>query len=192
MEFLLLGLLVFLGTHSVRIVAEGWRSQKVQAWGAERWKGLFSLASALGLALTVWGYGQARLHPVLVWLPPVGLRHLASLLTMVAFVLLAAAYVPGNLIKTRLRHPMILGVKVWALAHLLANGMLAQMVLFGTFLLWSVLDYPAARQRDRQSLAPAPAGTAGATGITVAVGVAAWVAFVFWLHGWLMGVRPMG
>ena len=120
------------------------------------------------------------------------MRHLAALLTLVAFVLLAATYVPRNAIKARLHHPMVLSVKVWALAHLLANGNLAHMILFGTFLVWAALSFRAARARDRAAGTVYPAGTAAGTGITVVVGVAAWALFAFWAHGALIGIRPIG
>ena len=192
MSYLVLGLVLFLGVHSVRIVADGWRTQMRARMGELPWKGLYSLASILGLALIVWGYGLARQQPVVLWNPPVGMRHAASLLTLIAFVLLAAAYVPRNALKARLHHPMVLGVKVWALAHLLSNGNLADVVLFGGFLLWAVLDFRAARQRDRaQGMVYAP-GTAAGTGIAVVVGAAAWASFAFWAHAWLIGVAPMG
>lgn len=192
MLYLVLGLVLFLGVHSVRIVADGWRTQTMARVGEAAWKGLYSLASAAGLVLIVWGYGLARQQPVVLWLPPVGMRHAASLLTLIAFILLAAAYVPRNAIKARLHHPMVLGVKVWALAHLLSNGNLADVVLFGAFLLWAVLSFRAARQRDRaQGTVYAP-GTAAGTGITLVVGALAWAAFAFWAHAMLIGVSPMG
>ena len=190
MTILLAGLVIFLGAHSVRIFGEGWRGRTIDRLGANAWKGLYSLVSGIGLVLIIWGFGLARQQPVQVWSPPPGMRHLASLLVLVSFVLLAAAYVPGNRIRARLRHPMVLGVKLWALAHLLANGNLAHLTLFGAFLVWAVLDFRAARGRDRLAgTAPEP-GSAGATGVTVAIGVGAWIAFSLWLHGLLIGVRP--
>jgi uncharacterized membrane protein len=140
----------------------------------------------------MWGFGQARQMPTQLWSPPMGLRHLALLLTLLSFVLLAAAYVPGNRIKARLHHPMTAAVMLWALAHLLANGNLAHVILFGTFFVWSVLVFMAASRRDRQGGTRYSQGTTGATGITVALGVALWIAFTLWLHGLLIGVRPFG
>lgn len=192
MFMLVLGLVLFLGMHSVRIVAEPWRTRQLQRLGEKPWKGLVSLVSLAGFVLIVWGYGQARLDPVLLWTPPRGMNHLAALLTLAAFVMLAAAYVPRNGIKARLRHPMVLSVKIWALAHLLSNGTLADLVLFGSFLVWAVLNFRAARRRDRQAGAAAVPGTLGATLATVGVGVAAWAAFAFWLHGAWIGVQPLG
>ncbi|MFN9725916.1 NnrU family protein [Acidovorax sp.] len=192
MLILVIGLVLFLGVHSVRIVSDPWRSQMLARMGEGAWKGLYSLVSVVGLALIVWGYGLARQQPVVLWMPPVGMRHAAALLTLVAFVLLVAAYVPRNGIRARLRHPMVLGVKVWALAHLLSNGSVADVLLFGGFLLWAVASFRAARQRDRRLGTTYAPGTAAATGITVVVGVAAWAAFAFWAHAWLIGVAPLG
>ena len=192
MSYLILGLVVFLGTHSVRIVADDWRSAQLARLGEGAWKGLFSVVSIAGFVLLVWGFGQARLDPVVVWTPPRWLAHFAGLLTLVAFVLLAAAYVPGTRIKAAVGHPMILGVKTWAIAHLLSNGRLADVVLFGAFLLWAVLDFRAARRRDRQQGLAYPAAGFACDVIVVVIGLAAWAAFALYLHGPLIGVRPFG
>ena len=192
MVMLLLGLVLFLGVHSTRIVANGWRSDMIGRFGEMPWKAAYAALSIAGFVLIVWGFGLARQQPVQLWMPPRGMRHLASLLTLIAFVLLAATYVPRNAIKARLHHPMVLSVKVWALAHLLSNGNLAHMVLFGTFLVWAALSFRAARARDRVAGTVYPAGTAVGTGMTVVVGVAAWALFAFWAHGALIGVRPIG
>ena len=148
--YLLAGLLLFLGVHSTRVFADDWRTQTRARLGAGAFKGVYSLLSLAGLVLLVWGYGVARQQPVVLWNPPVAMRHVAALLTLFSFVLLAAAYVPGNQIKARLHHPMVLGVKVWALAHLLANGTLADVLLFGSFLVWAIVLFAASRRRDRR------------------------------------------
>ncbi len=192
MPHLLLGLLVFLGVHSVRIVADDWRASVLARYGEMPWKGLYSALSLLGFGLLVWGFGLARQQPLQLWSPPLAMRHLAALLTLASFVLLVAAYVPGNGIKAAVHHPMVLAVKVWALSHLLANGNLAHVVLFGSFLIWAVLDFTAARRRDRHAGIQYAPGRAGATAITVLAGIGAWAAFALWLHGWLIGVRPLG
>jgi len=192
MPYLILGLVIFLGVHSVRIVADGWRTQTRARIGVLPWKGLYAVASGIGFGLIVWGFGLARQQPVQLWSPPGSMRHLASLLTLISFVLLVAAYVPGNGIKARMHHPMVLGVMLWALAHLLSNGNIGHLVLFGSFLVWAMFDFRAARRRDRVAGTQYPRGTAGATGITVAVGVGLWMAFALWLHGLLIGVRPLG
>lgn len=191
MAMLVLGLVLFLGAHSVRIFAEGWRARTLARLGEKGWKGLYSLVSVAGLALIVWGYAQARQQPVLLWSPPALFKHLNSLFTLLAFIGLAAAYVPRNLIKARLRHPMILGVKLWAFGHLLATAKLADLLLFGAFLLWAILDFRAARGRDRALGTAAPPGAAGPTVLAVVLGVAAWAAFAFWLHAAWIGVMPI-
>lgn len=192
MGILILGLVLFLGVHSVRIVADGWRSATIARIGEGAWKGLYSVLSLAGFVLIVWGYGLARQAPVVLWSPPVAMRHLASLLTLAAFVLLVAAYVPRNAIKARLKHPMVLAVKVWAFAHLLSNGTLADVLLFGAFLLWAVLDFRSARGRDRAAGTVYPAGTLAGTAGAVVVGVAAWLAFALYLHAAWIGVAPFG
>jgi uncharacterized membrane protein len=192
MRLLVLGLIVFLGCHSIRIVADPWRSRQVARLGPNGWKGAYSLVSLAGFALIVWGYAQARLDPVVLYAPPVWTRHLAALLTLPAFVLLAAAYVPGTRIKAKLGHPMVAGVKLWALAHLVANGTLADVLLFGAFLAWAIADFVAARRRDRLAGTVYVAGPASRDVIAATVGLVAWAAFAFWLHGLLIGVRPFG
>lgn len=192
MTVLLLGLMLFLGVHSVRVFADDWRSAKIRQHGALRWKAVHALVSALGLTLVVWGYGVARAEPVDLWTPPTAMRHVAALLMLLSFVLLTATYVPGSRLKAKVRHPMVLGVKVWALAHLLANGRLADVVLFGGFLLWAVLSFRAARQRDRAAGNPPLPLHSGRDVITAFVGIFAWIIFALWLHGPLIGVRPFG
>ncbi|MCX7228886.1 MAG: NnrU family protein [Burkholderiales bacterium] len=192
MGMMLLGMVLFLGVHSVRVFADGARDSLIRRLGPGAYKGLYSLASIAGFVLIVWGYGLARTAPVDLWMPPVWTRHLAALLTIPAFVLLAAAYVPGTAIKAAVGHPMVMGVKVWAFAHLIANGRLADVVLFGGFLAWAVLLYIASRKRDRRTGTRYVAGPASRDAIAIVVGLAAWAAFAFWLHGALIGVRPFG
>jgi uncharacterized membrane protein len=192
MMYLIAGLVLFLGVHSTRVFANDWRNQTLARMGEKPFKGVYSLLSLAGFVLLVWGYGQARQLGVMLWNPPTAMRHLAALLTLVSFVLLAATYVPRNQIKAKLHHPMVLGVKVWALAHLLANGSLADTVLFGSFLLWAVVLFAASRKRDRREQTVYPAGTASMTIVTVVAGLAFWAAFALWLHRLLIGVSPFG
>jgi len=192
MIYLITGLVLFLGVHSTRVFANDWRNQTLARMGEKPFKGVYSLVSLAGFVLLVWGYGQARQQGVMLWMPPTGMRHLAALLTLLSFVLLAATYVPGNQIKAKLHHPMVLGVKVWALAHLLANGSLSDTVLFGSFLLWAVVLFAASRKRDRREQTVYPAGTASMTIVTVVAGLAFWAVFAFWLHRVLIGVSPLG
>lgn len=190
MTYLILGLCVFLGVHSVRIVADGWRRRMRALVGESVWRAGFGGLSVLGFLLMVWGYSLARQTPIQIWSVPMAMRHLSALLTLLAFVLLAASYVPANHIKARLRHPMVAAVTLWALAHLLANGNDYQIVLFGSFLVWSIFNFRAARQRDRLEKSPPLSSKRGATVITVALGVTLWLTFTLWLHGLLIGVRP--
>ncbi len=192
MGALILGLLLFLGMHATRIVADGWRTQVIAQRGPAAWKGLYTVVSLVGFGLIVWGYGQARLAPQILWASPRWTRHLAGLLMLAALVLLMAAYVPGNGLKARLHHPMVLAVKVWALAHLLANNTLADLLLFGSFLLWAALDLRAARQRDRAAAVVYAAGRAIPTLLTVVLGGLLWAVLAFWAHQRLFGVRPFG
>ena len=150
------------------------------------------MVSLVGFALIVWGYGLARQQPVVLWQPPVMMKHLNSLFTLAAFILLAAAYVPRNHFKARLHHPMVLGVKLWAFGHLLATAKLADVVLFGAFLLWAILDFRAARGRDRALGTTYAAGSMGGTLVTLVVGVVAWAAFAFWAHAAWIGIAPFG
>ena len=192
MILLILGLVVFLGIHSIRIVADDWRSARIARLGERRWKSLYALVSLIGFVLIVVGYGQARHDSVLLWVPPVWSRHVAALLVLIAFILIVAAYVPGTKIKARVGHPMLLGVKTWAVAHLLANGTLAAVVLFGSFLVWAVVDYVICRRRDRRDGVTYPAVGWSRDAIAIVVGIVAWAAFAFYLHGVLIGVKPFG
>ena len=192
MTWLVLGLVIFLGSHSVRIFAEPWRGARIAAMGPHAWKGVYSVVSIAGFVLLVWGYGVARSAPVVLYAPPVWTRHVAALLTVPAFILLAAAYVPGTRIKRAVGHPMVAGVKSWAFAHLLANGTLADVVLFGAFTAWAIADYISARRRDRAAGVVYVVGPITRDITAVVVGLVAWAAFAFWLHGALIGVRPFG
>jgi uncharacterized membrane protein len=192
MSVLVLGLVIFLAVHSVRIFAEPWRTRQIARLGEKRWKSIYSLASAVGLILIIWGYGIARRDPVLLWAPPVWAPHLAALLTLIAFILFPAAHIPGNHFKVWLKHPMVVAVGLWAFAHLLANGTLNAVILFGAFLVWAVVDYLAARRRDLALGVAYSGGSLAKDGMAVVSGLVVWIVFVFWLHGWWIGVRPLG
>ncbi|MGS0893881.1 NnrU family protein [Burkholderia stagnalis] len=192
MLVLILGLAIFLGVHSIRIVADDWRSATIARIGEKRWKGLYSIASIVGFVLIVAGYRIARANATWLWVSPVGVRHLTGVLTAVAFVLIAAAYVPGNRIKTLVGHPMVAGVMAWAIAHLLANGTLHAAVLFGAFFVWSLVDFVVSRARDRRDGVRYPPGRLSRDVATVAAGAVVWAVFALLLHGWLIGVRPFG
>lgn len=192
MTQLIVGLAIFLAAHSVRVFAEGWRAARIAKMGEGGWKIAYSVISIVGFILIVRGYGEARLAPVELYAPPLWTKHVAALLTIPAFILAVAAYVKGTRIKARIGHPLVAAVKLWAFAHLIANGTLADVVLFGAFLAWAVVDYIAARRRDRIAGTVYAVGPASRDAIAVAIGLAAWAAFAFWLHGPLIGVRPFG
>ena len=153
---LLAGLVLFLGAHSTRIYAEGWRAGTIAQIGEKKWKGVYSLVSIAG------------------------------------FVLIAAAYVPRNQLKATVGHPMVLGVLVWALGHLIANNTVADVLLFGSFLAWSAVDFAASRKRDAVAGTVYPPGTASRTALAVVIGAVAWAVFAFWLHRVWIGVQPLG
>ena len=191
MFFLVLGLLLFLGTHSMRIQGDALHDQLIESVGPARFKAIYALVSLLGFALLVYGFGIARDTPYVLWTPPPAMKHLAYLLTLIAMVLMAAVYVPRNAIKAKLHHPMVLSVKVWALSHVLVNGTLAHLVLFGSMLLWSVLLFKASRARDKRNQVVYAPGNKGSTILTLEIGIAMWLVFVGWAHGWLIGVQVM-
>ena len=195
MTQLILGLILFLGAHSARIWADGWRNRTIEAYGDKAFKGVHALVSLLGFYLLVVGYGEARLETVALWNPPIFTKHISILLMLLSSILLVATYVPRNHFKMRLGHPMVLSVKVWALSHLLANGNLADLVLFGSFLIWAVLNFRSARARDRVLLAESESTNLPkmfATLITLMGGMAIWALITFVLHAKVVGVAPMG
>jgi len=189
---LILGLLVFLAGHSVRIVADPLRTAMIARLGPLAWRGLYSLISIVGLVLIVWGYGLARAQPMVLWTPPAWAPFAAAVLNAAAFVLIAASYVPNNRFKATLGHPMVVGVQLWALAHLLANGTLAAALLFGSFLAWAAVDFASARQRDAEAGTTRPAGTFRYDVIAIVVGMVAWALVAFRFHRWLAGVPALG
>ena len=199
MTQLILGLILFLGAHSVRIWADGWRNQTIEAYGEKAFKGVYALVSILGFYLLVVGYGEARLQTVALWNPPIFTKHISMLLMLLSSILLVATYIPRNHFKMRLGHPMVLSVKVWALSHLLANGNLADLVLFGSFLIWAVLNFRSARARDRAQVQNPDAmedvplkPNLFATLIALFGGMALWALITFVLHAKVVGVAPMG
>ena len=189
MIWLALGLALFLGIHLTRALAPQWRAAQLARLGEKGWKGLYTVASIVGFGLILWGFSRARLEPVVLWAPIRGMNHAAASLMLIAMILMAAAYVPRNHIKAKLQHPMTLSVKVWAFAHLIANNTLADVMLFGSFLVWAILVFRAARRRP----APAPAsGTVAGTAATLVAGVALWAFFAFWAHAAWLGIAPLG
>ena len=191
MELLALGLLLFLGAHSVRIVAEPWRKRQIARFGANGWKGLYSLVSLAGIVMVSIGFGRAGPQEPL-WHPPFFMAHVTALLVLIAFILVTAAYVPGNHFKAKLGHPMVLGVKIWAFAHLLSNGQPRHLLLFGAFLVWAIVDFASFRRRDRAGGVTYPAGGVKGDLVTIVGGVVGWLLFAAYLHRILIGVSPLG
>jgi uncharacterized membrane protein len=192
MSLLVLGLVLFLGVHSVRILAGDWRAAQIARFGEMRWNGVYSLISAIALGLVIWGYGMARVGSPVLWSTPVWTRHLVALLTLPAFILLVAAYLPGSHIKAAVGHPMVAGVKLWALAHLFANGNLSDAALFGGFLIWAIADFVSARRRDRLAGRTYPVLGWSRDAMVAVIGVAAWLLFALYGHVRLIGVAPFG
>lgn len=183
------GLIIFLGMHSVRIVRPHIRDRFIGAYGEGRWKAAYTLVSILSFIWMISGYSAAKAGLGVLYVPPVWAKHLALVLMLPALIALVAAYVPSKL-KARLKHPMLVAIKIWALAHLLANGMGVHVVLFGAFLVWAVFDRISVKRRGE----PDPVAPAGWRGdiIAVVVGAGAWVLMIVWLHEWLFGVAPIG
>jgi uncharacterized membrane protein len=192
MYVLIAGLLIFLGVHSVRIFADEWRAGQIERIGKRRWMMIYTIHSIVGLGLIVWGYGLAREMPVLLWDPPLWGRHLTVTLMAVSFFLVAQNGNPQGPLTARLGHPMMIAIGIWAAAHLVANGTLADLLLFGSFLLWTVLAFAAAVKRDRRDgTVRKPAGWRAdlAPGMG---GLVLWFVFVWKAHFWLFGVSPLG
>jgi uncharacterized membrane protein len=189
MVYLILGLVLFLGAHSVEIFSSTLRANAIARLGERPWKGLYTLVSIVGFVLIIWGYGQARQDPILLYAPPMWMRHVSALIMLPVFPLILAAYMPGR-IKAALKHPMLAAVKFWALAHLLANGMLADVLLFGSFLAWAVADRISFKRRAVRPIHTAPPSKMNDV-IAVVAGLAIYVAFVLWLHLWMIGVSPL-
>jgi uncharacterized membrane protein len=153
MTLLICGLILFIGIHSVSIFADQWRNEQVAKLGVKTWKVLYSLISIAGLALMVFGYLQVKPQPITIWSPPDWAWLITVYFSLVSFILIAAAYVPRNAIKLKLKDPMLVGVIVWAICHLTSVGSLAGIILFGSFLIWGVLDLISCRAR-RSKLPP--------------------------------------
>ncbi|MEJ2602933.1 MAG: NnrU family protein [Gammaproteobacteria bacterium] len=189
MLLLILGLVLFLGMHSVSIAAEGFRD-RMAAKSEIGWKAFYGVVSIAGIYLIVKGYADARLDPVVLYVPPVWLKHLAALLLLPVFVLFFAPYFPGR-IKSATGHPQLVAVKLWAVAHLLVNGTLADVILFGSFLAWAVVDRISMKRRTQRPIPSAPPRGINDV-LLVFAGLGVYVTFVLWLHQAWFGVAPFG
>lgn len=189
MAIFLVGLLLFLGIHSVSILNEPWRNRMVKKIGEWPWKTVYSLVSILGFILIIWGYGVARPNTATLYTPPLWLQYISLLLLLPVFPLLIAAYFPGR-IKTATKHPMLLCTMLWAIAHLLTNGSLLDVTLFGSFFAWAVWDRISVEQRRPRPIPGAPSSNYNDI-IACVIGLGLYFAFVFWLHLMLFGVSPL-
>mgnify|MGYP003630884695 FL=1 len=192
MVWLILGLVIFLGVHSVRISAPEFRQRMIAQRGENAWKGFYSLLALLGLGLIIWGFSIARYEGPIVYTPPTWMSHVALLLMLFSFVFLAASSLPVSRIKVAAKHPMLLAVKLWALAHLMANGDLASLLLFGSFLIWAIVDRISEKGRVVAGEGvPAVKPPVRNDIMVIVVGLLAYVLFVWKLHEWLIGVAPI-
>ncbi len=189
MAILIVGIVIFFAIHSVSIINAPWRDRTAARIGDWPWKGLYALVSLAGFVLIVWGYGLAREVPLNLYFPPAWLRHVSLVLLVLVFPLLLAAYLPGR-IRSVTRHPMLTATKVWAFAHLLANGTLADVVLFGSFLAWAVVDRISLKRRAPRPIPSAPPSAFNDM-IAIVAGLALYAVFLMGLHVWLIGVSPL-
>ncbi len=186
MSLLWTGIAVFFAAHSISIVVEGWRDRMAERLGKWPWKGLYAFVSLVGLGLIVDGYALARQEPLLLWSSPAWLRGIALLLLLPVFPIFLSAYLPGR-IKTAARHPILLSTLLWATAHLLVNGTVADASLFGAFLVWALLDWNSMRHRRQRPIPAAPESRAN-DGIALALGLGLYAAILFDLHARVIGV----
>jgi uncharacterized membrane protein len=188
---LILGLALFIVPH-VFVTRREARAAAVARFGEGPYKGVFSLISIVGVILIGWGFASYRASGWIdVWSPPSWTRHLAALLVWPAIVFLVAAYIPGN-IKRRLKHPMLVGVKLWALAHLIANGDLGSILLFGGILGWAVFDRISLKRRSDPGAPPIPIGGWGNDVAALIVGTLVYLALGFLFHPLVIGVPAFG
>ena len=188
MTILIIGLILFIAAHVLPMLAL--RQSLAARFGEGAVKGLVTLVSLAGLVLIIWGYGEARSAGALeLWTPPRAMKHLTMTLMLPVFILLVAAYVP-SWIRGRLKHPMLAAVKLWALAHLLSNGSLPDVLLFGSFLAWAVAARISLKRRGNNGPGPTPFGTGD--WIAIGLGLALYGLIVWRGHLYLIGVSPMG
>lgn len=187
MIILLLGLALFFALHSIAIFAPRWREKKRQQWGRSAWRWIYSLGSLITLALIAWGYGQARITPIVVYLPPAWAKPAADVLMLGVFPLVYATFLPSR-IRSVLKYPDLVAIKLWALAHLLANGMLADVVLFGSFMAWAVINRISLKRRVR--IMPSSSPSKYNDLVALIAGLVTYLLIVGYLHYKLIGVIP--
>jgi uncharacterized membrane protein len=192
MTLLLLGIVIFLGMHLVRVVAPGLRASVIERQGKGAWMGIYTAISLVGLLLIIYGFGEARAVTGMLYNPPVFLKHISLLLMLLAFICLAAGFLPAGRIAVAVKHPQVLSIKIWALAHLLANGETSSVLLFGSFLAWAVILRISLKRRERagEKVLPVFRSTSNDL-LAVVIGAVAYGLFVWKLHEWLIGVAPI-
>lgn len=190
MLLFVIGLVVFLGIHSISIVAPRWREAQAARIGENAWKGLYSLVSIASFIAMLYGYGIARHVPVTIYTPPIALRHVALLLMVPVFPLFIAAYFPGR-IKRFTRNPMLLAVIFWAISHLIANGTLNDLLLFGGFLLWAIADLISVSKRANVRPVPGAPPSALNDVVVVVAGLGLYALSLLWAHARVIGVSPL-
>jgi uncharacterized membrane protein len=190
MSVLIIGLVLLLGTHSISIVAPAWAERTSEAIGNNVWRSIYSVLALAGLGVTIYGYSLARAELVIFYVPPLWLKYFAIALLFFVFPILLAAFFPGR-IKTALKHPMLVATKLWATAHLLANGARADVILFGAFLVWAAADRISLKRRAERPLPEAAASPRNDL-IAIVAGLGLFAAFVSGLHAWLFGVPVPG
>ena len=187
LTIMIIGLATFLGSHTF-VAMRPARAVLVARLGVGPYKILFSIVSFVGLGLIGWGFAEYRAAGfVNIWMPPPWTRHITLLLVWPAIICVVAAYIPGD-IKRVLKHPMLVGVKLWALAHLIANGDLGSIILFGSVLAWAVYDRITLKRRSDAGAPPIPIGGRRNDFFAVAVGTLVYFALGFWFHPWVIGV----
>ncbi len=189
MERLILGLAVFFGVHSISLLALGWRDRVAERLGKKTWQGIYSIVALVGFYLLVTGYGAARASTAVFYISPPSLRSVAALLMLPAFSLALASVIPGR-IRTAAQHPLLLATMLWAVAHLLTNGSVADLLLFGTFLVWAVAVRISLERRPPRPIRVLPASTVN-DAIVVIGGLALYAIFILWLHARWFGVAPL-
>ncbi|MBX2838961.1 MAG: NnrU family protein [Gammaproteobacteria bacterium] len=190
MFILVTGLVLFLGIHSVKVVAPQWRDAKISAWGESSYKSRYAIISVAGLLLIIVGFIRSRYVPDLLWNPPGFMNHVTALISWVSFCLFAASSIPKNRVKVTVGHPMSLAVVLWSLAHLLSNARLGDVLLFGSFFVWSLLTYLRALSRE-------PIDAKSYTGPhnlprVIVGGTVVWAIFGLLLHRYVIGIHPFG
>ncbi|WP_419913662.1 NnrU family protein [Hoeflea sp.] len=192
MLILILGLILFLGVHSVRIVAPEFRDRIIESRGENAWKGPYSLVSLAGFVLIIWGFSMARYEGPILYSPPAWMSHITLFLMLLSFISLAVYGVPAGRLKAALKHPMLVAIKLWALGHLLANGDLASVLLFGSFLIWAVFDRISVKRRLPEGQSEdIETGPVRNDVIAIVAGLVIYILFIWRLHEWLFGVPPL-